>query len=175
MFPELANLVNGQNGGGAMSVSGFDQLQKALTAGYGTDVSQLTGGGALRIQSLDKQMKSTIAENKHFRLMNRLAKSDATATVDEWTEHTSVGGFLGGSTNTEDGVISDATGDYKRQTATVKYLMTRRQVSLVSTLGNNIVSAAADDWRAPSTLHPAQRQRLHQRRSLYGGRQRPAH
>lgn len=139
-MPELAA---GQSTTGAVNETVLGDLQKALTAGYGTDVSQLTGGGALRIQSLDRTMQATIQENKHFKLFNLLAKPSAGATVDEWTEQSGVGGFLGGSTNTETGVIEEATGDYARRVGLVKYLMTKRQVSLVSTLGNNIASSEA--------------------------------
>lgn len=130
-----------------MQFGELEELQKALTAGYGSDVAALTGGGALRVQSLDKTMMSTIQDNKHFRLVNELLKGKATATVDEWTEQKSVGGFPGGSSNTESGVIADATGDYARRVGVVKYLMTRRQVSVVLNVGTNIVAAEAVEQR----------------------------
>ena len=139
----LPDLAAGQSAAGVMGSAEVEALQKALTAGYGTDPATFTGGTALRIQSLDKTMFATIQENKHFRLFNALVKSNATATVDEWTEQSSVGGFLGGSTNTETGTIRAADGQYARRTALVKYLMTRREVSFVATLGNNIASAEA--------------------------------
>lgn len=147
MFPQLAP---GASGTGAIAL-GLDQvaeLQKALTTGYGTDVSTLSGGAAFRIQSLDRTMMATIQENKHFRLFNELAKQPATATVDEWTEQSSVGGFLGGSTNSETGNIASAQGVYNRRVGLVKYLMTRREVSFVSTLGNNIVQSEAIEQQA---------------------------
>lgn len=131
---------------GEMAAGDVAALQKALTAGYGTDVAGLTGGGALRIQSLDKTMKSTIQENEDFRLFNRLAKPKATATVDEWTEQNGIGGFLGGSTNAETGIIADASGNYNRRVGLVKFLMTRRQVSFVSTLQNNIADIEAVEY-----------------------------
>ena len=131
---------------GEMPMDAVAELQKALTAGYGTDVSTLTGGAALRIQSLDATMQSTIQENKHFRLFNRLPKPKAGATVDEWTEQNNVGGFLGGSTNTETGTISNATGNYNRRVGMVKYLMTQRQVSFVATLQNAIADAEAVEY-----------------------------
>lgn len=132
---------------GEMGGEALEQLSKALTAGYGSDPAQFTGGSALRIQSLDKTMKSTIQENQHFRLFNALAKSGAGATVDEWTEQSGVGGFLGGTTNSETGTIAQAQGDYKRRVALVKYLMTRAEVSVVVTLGNNLASAKAVEAR----------------------------
>jgi hypothetical protein len=139
----LPNIGGGQSITGEMALNDVADLRKALEAGYGTDVAGLTGGGALRIQSLEKTLLSTIQENKHFALFNRLAKTEATATVDEWTEQDGVGGFLGGSTNTETGNIAAATGQYARRTGQVKYLMTRREVSFVTTLQNSIVESEA--------------------------------
>lgn len=139
----LPQISGGQSITGEMGVNDVAELRKSLEAGYGTDVAALTGGGALRIQSLEKTLMSTIQENKHFALFNNLAKSNATATVDEWTEQSGVGGFLGGSTNSESGTIAAASGQYARRTGQVKYLMTRREVSFVATLQNAIVEAEA--------------------------------
>lgn len=139
----LPNAAGGQVVSGEMGMGEVAELRKALEAGYGTDVSQLQGAGALRIQSLEKTMLATIQENKHFALFNELAKSNAGATVDEWTEQSGVGGFLGGSTNSEVGTIQGAQGQYNRRVGMVKYLMTRREVSFVSTLQNSLVEAEA--------------------------------
>jgi hypothetical protein len=125
----------------AMGMDEVEALQKALTAGYGTDVSTFSGGSALRIQSLDTTMKSTIQTNDQFKLFNNLPKPKATATVDEWTERNGIGGFLGGTTNTETGTIREAGGSYNRRVGLVKYLMTKASVSLISTLGNNLASS----------------------------------
>nr|WP_281719977.1 hypothetical protein [Nitrosomonas nitrosa] len=142
----IQTLASGaKSGTGQMGVGDVEELRKALEAGYGTDVAQLTGGGALRIQSLEKTMLATIQENKHFALFNELQKTNATATVDEWTEQSGVGGRLGGSTNTETGNIRAAQGQYNRRTGMVKYLMTRREVSFVQTLQNAIADAEATE------------------------------
>ena len=141
VLPEVAA---GAVTSGAMALDQVAELQKALTMGNTqTDVAALQGGSALRIQSLDQTMMSTIQENDDFALFNELVKSNATATVDEWTEQSGIGGFLGGSTNSEVGNIAAATGQYNRRVGSVKYLMTRREVSFVATLGNNIVEAEA--------------------------------
>lgn len=143
----LPNIAGSQTVSGEMSGDVVAELQKALEAGYGSDVAQLNGGGALRIQSLEKTMLTTIQENQHFVLFNELAKSNATATVDEWTEQNDVGGFLGGSTNTETGNIASAQGNYQRRVGLVKYLMTRREVSFVQTLQNTIADSEATEAR----------------------------
>jgi hypothetical protein len=66
---------------GEMALGDLAALRKALEAGYGTDVATLTGGGALRIQSLDTTMQATLADNKHFALFNALSKTDATYSI----------------------------------------------------------------------------------------------
>jgi hypothetical protein len=143
----LDNLMNnpgaGQTMGGEIGMQELAELQKSLTAGYGTDVASLTGGGALRIQSLDTTMQATVQDNKHFVLFNKLQKPGATATIDEWTEQYSVGGFLGGTTNTEDGDAEEANGDYARMVGKVKYLSTYRKIPIVLQHQNNIVDAQA--------------------------------
>ena len=141
-------LIAGADALAGMNDTGFDELRKALTAGYGTDVSTLTGGAALRIQSLDMTMQATIQDKRKFRLFNKLPKPKVGATIDEWTEMSSVGGFLGGSTNSEAGVINQATGQYNRRFGMVKFLMCQRQVSLVAQLQNSIVEAEAIEYKA---------------------------
>lgn len=131
---------------GAMTEADAADLHKALTAGYGTDMNALTGGAALRIQSLDPIMQATIVENEHFKLFGRLAKSKPTATVDEWTEQNGIGGFIGGSVNGETGIINSATGSYQRRTGMVKYLMTRREVSVIQTFQNAIADSEALEY-----------------------------
>lgn len=131
---------------GAMAQADVEALQKALVAGYGTNSPELTGGAALRVQSLDPVMQVALQQNKHYVLFNRLAKTKPGGTVDEWTEQDDIGGFLGGSTNTETGVIRDATGAYQRMVGMVKFLMTRRQVSLVVTLQKAIADAESVEY-----------------------------
>ena len=103
MFEELASALqaNGGSATGQMDAGMLGLLQKALQSTNGvtspSDPSGLTGGAALRVQSLEQTLLSTIQENENFRLFNLLQKSKAIATVDEWTEQNGVGGFLGGS------------------------------------------------------------------------------
>ncbi len=131
---------------GAMPSDQVAELQKSLEAGYGTDMASLTGAAAMRIQSLDTTMQATIQDNKHFKLFNRLPKPKAGATVDEWTEQSAVGGFLGGTSNSELGVIADSNGTYNRRVGLTKYLMTRRQVSVVATLQNSLADVQAIEY-----------------------------
>ncbi len=134
--------------GGSMGGAPAADLLKALEASnYQTDVATLTGGGALGVQSLDTAMKTTIQENEHFTLFNRLQSTSATNIVDEYVRQTNVGGFLGGSTNSQMGVVRSATGEYSREVGLVKFLMTLRQVGYVLNIGKNITEATAVEER----------------------------
>jgi len=145
MAPGGAASLGGSQGG---SLDGIGDLKKALEASaYQTDVATLTGGGALGIQSLDTAMKTTIQEQEHFVLFKKLQQTNATNIVDEYTRQTSVGGFLGGSTNSQMGVVRSAQGEYSREVGLVKFLMTLRQVGYVLNIGKNIVEATAVEER----------------------------
>ena len=132
----------------------FEDLQKALTATtYETNVANLTGGSALTVQSLDTALKATVQENDHFVLFNRLQSTNATNIVDEYIRQTNVGGWLGGSTNSQMGVVRAATGEYSREVGYVKFLMQLRQVSHVLNIGKNIVEAiSAEEMNGAKAL-----------------------
>jgi hypothetical protein len=133
--------------GGSVGGANADLLKALEASSYQTDVATLTGGGALGVQSLDTAMKTTIQENEHFTLFNRLQSTSATNIVDEYTRQSGVGGFLGGSTNTQMGVVRSAQGEYSREVGLVKFLMSLRQVGYVLTIGKNIVEATAVEER----------------------------
>lgn len=134
--------------GGSQGGAPAQELIKALEASnYQTDVATLSGGGALGVQSLDTAMKTTVQENEHFTLFNRLQSTSATNIVDEYVRQNSVGGFLGGSTNSQMGVVRSAQGEYSREVGMVKFLMTLRQVGYVLNIGKNITDATAVEER----------------------------
>lgn len=135
--------TSGMTTAGAMGQADFEALQKSLEAGYETDVSTMTGGSALRIQSLDLALQATVQENRHFALFNALPKPRATAVLDEWTEQHNIGGFFGGTFNTQDGAAMETNGEYARMVGQVKYMSTYRKVPLVLDRQDNIVSAVA--------------------------------
>lgn len=133
--------------GGSMGGANADLIKALEASNYQTDVATLEGGGALGVQSLDTAMKTTVQENQHFTLFNRLQQTNATNIVDEYTRQTNVGGFLGGSTNSQMGVVRAAQGEYSREVGMVKFLMTLRQVGYVLNVGKNIVGPIATEER----------------------------
>lgn len=140
--PGGAPMLGGSTGG-----ANADLLKALEASNYQTDVATLEGGGALGVQSLDTAMKTTVQENQHFTLFNRLQQTSATNIVDEYTRQSNVGGFLGGSTNSQMGVVRSATGEYSREVGMVKFLMTLRQVGYVLNVGKNIVGPIATEER----------------------------
>ncbi len=128
---------------GDMGTEQLAELQKSLQAGYGSDMATLEGGSALRIQSLDTTLQATVQDNQHFALFNQLPKPKATAVLDEWTEQSSIGGFLGDSFNDQDGAAAETNGIYERMVGKVKYMTTYRKVPIVLQSQNNIVDAVA--------------------------------
>jgi len=146
VVPGGANPVLGGSTSGALSQ--FEDLQKALQASnYQTDVATLTGGGSLGVQSLDTAMKTVIQENENFTLFNMLQSTNATNIVDEYVRQTGVGGVLGGSANSQMGVVQAAQGAYAREVGLVKFLMSLRQVGYVLNIGKNIIEATAVEER----------------------------
>lgn len=135
--------MSGMAVSGEMGNAELEALQKSLSAGYGSDMTNLTGGSALRIQSLDTTLQATVQDNKHFTLFNALPKPKATAVLDEWTEQKSIGGFLGDSFNDQDGAAAETEGEYARMVGKVKYMTTYRKIPIVLQQQNNIADAVA--------------------------------
>jgi hypothetical protein len=145
MQPGGAPQLGGSVGG---ALGDAQELQKALTASnYQTDVATLTGGGAMGVQSLDTAMKTVVQEEEHFVLFKKLQQSNATNIVDEYTRQNSIGGVLGGSTNSQMGTVRSAQGEYSREVGMVKFLMTLRQVGYVLNLGKNMAEPVAVEER----------------------------
>lgn len=121
-----------------------DDLRKAITAGYGTDVAALTGGAALRLQSLEGTLLTSVQENDDFVLFNQLEKTNATATVDEYSVKERIGGYPGAAFSGETDDIPEDAGSYERKVGLVKFLMTQRQVSAVQRSQKTLVDTMAD-------------------------------
>ncbi len=115
------------------------EIVKSLTGtkGAGTDLSALTGAGALRVENLDPVLFSVTVENKHFDLFNRLLphKRDSFSMLDQQIIKKGIGGFPGSAFSTEQGTgRPDRQGDYQRLLTELGVFMDRRSVSLVTAL-----------------------------------------
>lgn len=120
LFPFLAN-------------TDIDELNKALSAGYA--ISSQTGGGALRMESLDRTLRVTTAREADLAFWHKINKGPAGSTVEQYNKLSSYGGSHGAFiSETGTPVSSDST--LARAYAYIKYLATLRQVSVVQTLVN---------------------------------------
>jgi hypothetical protein len=109
-----------------------DDLNKALDPGY--DNPPTTGGGALRVESLENTLKVVTYQMKHLRFWPVITKLPAYSTVEEYNRlenygNTDAGGFFvsGGLPETQD------TG-YSRQVQLVKFLGVTKEVTHPMTL-----------------------------------------
>jgi len=116
---------------GFTSMREVEELNKALEAGVANPAT--SGGGALRVESLEASLKVLTHQAKHCALWQRVPKLPAYSTVEEYNQLTAVGdesgAFLPEGTLPE---TVDST--YNRATSLVKFLGTTRNVSHPMTL-----------------------------------------
>lgn len=140
---QFAQLGANHNGFGETSAETLSALNKALTAGYGTDPTTTTGGGPLRVESLDATLKIVSFMMKNIVFYNEIPKSKAYNTVEEYnllSKYAGRGGFFiseGGLPRTEDSL-------YTRKAQFVKFMGTTREVThpmlLVRPAHGNVVA-----------------------------------
>lgn len=124
-----------ESGFGLSSVQELNDLRKALTAGY--QVSSQTGGGALRVQSLESSLKVVTFTQRHFKFWQEVPKLPAYSTVEEYNVLSGYGAASGSQVfgfNAEGALPYQEDSTYARQTALVKFMGTTRQVSHPLTL-----------------------------------------
>ena len=117
---------DGLNGFGSTSAADVDGLMKALEAGY--QITNQTGGSALRVESLEESLKVTTWTNKHIKFWKKIPKSPAYSTVEEWNELSAYGTLQGPFTR-EGELPQTADSTFTRQTSLVKYVGTTREVT----------------------------------------------
>ncbi len=108
-----------------------EELNKALTAGTANPAT--SGGGALRVESLEASLKVLTHQAKHCALWQRVAKLPAYSTVEEYNQLTAYGDESGAFV--PEGTLPETVDStYNRQTSLVKFLGTTRSVSHPMTL-----------------------------------------
>lgn len=121
----------GLNGFGTAPAQDVSELHKALEAGY--QVTNQTGGSALRVESLEASLKVVTYTNHHIKFWKKIPKSPAYSTVEEYNELISYGG-----TNfafTQEGELPPSTDtNYARRTQLVKFMGTTREVTHPATM-----------------------------------------
>ena len=134
MVPQISlKDYDGLNGFGSSTMGDVNELSKALSAGY--QVSNQTGGSALRVESLEASLKVVTFTNKHIKLWKKIPKSAAYSTVEEYNVLSSYGSQGFGFTR-EGELPQSQDSTFTRQTALVKFIGTTRAVTHPATLVN---------------------------------------
>lgn len=114
---------------GEMGANEVNELQKALSAGYGTDSASFTGGRALIPENLESETVNVIAELKDdCKIMNSVKKTPVRSTIHEVNLRTDEGNWRHLSV-AEGGESIDTDQNLERKTFAMKYLQTRRSVT----------------------------------------------
>ena len=131
------------HGFGASSLQAVQDINKALTAGYAADPGTQSGGGALRVESLDSTLKIVSFMMKNIVFYNDIPKSRAYNTVEEYNLLSKYGG-RGGFFINEGGLPRTEDSDYQRKVQYVKFMGTTREIShpmlLVRPAHGNVVA-----------------------------------
>ena len=121
-------------------------LIKALdSTGKGTDLGALTGGGALRAESLETDLALATVKNEHFRIYNRLFPSRKTtwSLIDQKVVQDSIGGFPGSSISNETGSnMADRNGAYRRVITECKLFTEYGSVTVPTALQGTLQTGA---------------------------------
>jgi hypothetical protein len=115
--------------GAEVGAGGEDMLLKALSAGYGADAAQFTGGRALQPEDCEITLMNVMREQREdFKIMNTIKKSPVKSTVHQFNLRTDIGdedsGFVA-----EGGIAPDNTQDIRRVTRDMKYIQKRGEVT----------------------------------------------
>jgi hypothetical protein len=106
-----------------------EMLMKALSAGYGTDASQFTGGRALQPEDCEATLVNAMREQQEdFKLMNTIKKQPVKSTVHQFNMRTNAGGEDDGFVE-EGGIAPDNNQDINRVTKDMKYIQKRGEVT----------------------------------------------
>jgi hypothetical protein len=118
------------DGFGVGSASQLNELRKALSAGYVTNQGNgsQTGGGALRVQSLEQSLKVLSNTERHYKFWQEVPKTPANSTVEEFNTLGQYGVDQGGF-NFEGQLPQQDDSTFTRNVALVKFLGTTRQVT----------------------------------------------
>ncbi|GHU22235.1 hypothetical protein FACS1894172_15550 [Spirochaetia bacterium] len=120
-------------------------LEKALTAGYGTDAALFTGGRALQIEDLEMTLVNVMAaQREDCKLMNTLKTLRINSTVHQFDVRKDVGDYE--NLFAEELAIPEASDqDIKRLFVMAKYIQNRRSVSHQATVVRTTADVLAEE------------------------------
>ena len=121
-------------GFGASTYQEVQQLTKALAAGYDANPATMTGGAALRVQSLEESLKIVTFTDRHIVFWRDVPKSPAYSTVEEFNVQESYGDDFFGAFYREGELPLANDSVYRRQTALVKFMGSVKEITQPATL-----------------------------------------
>ena len=106
-----------------------ERINKALSAGYGTDSATFTGGRALIPEDIEATLVNVmVAQKEDCKLMNMLNRISVGSTVHEYTRRTSVGCYKHLVVE-EGGGSKDYNQSIERVVREMKYFQVRRAIT----------------------------------------------
>lgn len=136
-----------QEGFGQSTFRDIAELRKALQTGYTTELTSITGGQAMTVQSLDQTLKTITYTEEHIKLFKLLAKTDANALVDEWVERSAYGGEFGAFVG-EMEAPEDTDTTLARKVGFVRFLRAIGKISHPMLTVRNIMDAEVQEVEA---------------------------
>lgn len=123
-------------------------LQKALSAGSGTDSATMTGGRSLIPQDIESTLVNALFfKRQDFKLMNMIKTEKVGSTVHEYTRRNEVGDETGVFVS-EGGESRETNQNLERVTRVMKYLQTYREITVQMRVANTIEDAEASEKEA---------------------------
>jgi hypothetical protein len=117
-------------------------LLKALTAGSSANPATMTGGNALQFESLEGNLADALEQNqKDFKLMRMMYKNQVGSTVHQYSVNKDSGDDIGVFA-AELAAPIETNGSIERRTRTMKYMQTKREVSLQAMMLNPSIEQA---------------------------------
>jgi len=143
---------------GGVESGSVEAIRKAgaLDVGGLTDLSQVTGGQAFGMVSMDTRMARGTIRPRSFTLFNYLNKTQATQIVDYWAYASSTGGAPVGAayqsfSSQTAGAININAGSYQEMFIELKLAVDGRAITMALAQQNSITSVA-DQESANATL-----------------------
>ncbi len=135
---------------GQMAESSADprirNIVKALSSTQaGTQLTALTGGGAMRVESVESELAIATVQNPHFVLFNRLFPNRHTSwsLIDQQVVQDGIGGFPGSSVANESATnLPDRNGAYHREVTELKVFAEYGGVTVPTALQGALQQAA---------------------------------
>lgn len=130
---------------GAIGTEEAQSLEKALSAGYGTDSASLTGGRALIPENLESETINVVSALKEdCKIMNSVKKTPVKSTVHEVNLRTDHGEYRFASI-AEGGNALETNQSVERKPFNMKYLATKRSVTMQMEVSETFEGALASE------------------------------